>query len=143
MLSGGARRHVWSSAVASVATAGLGELTGSGCDVAVRVQRRMAERVTSSNVRWESVSKVWASQPFYRAVKPAAAETLFVRHVAKLQQEEAQYDRICAAEVRRHRVGLPGGALCFHRPRGVTGCTPQDTGDGGRQGRGPESDPSS
>lgn len=61
--------------------------------------RRMAERVTSSNVRWESVSKVWASQPFYRAVKPAAAETLFVRHVAKLQQEEAQYDRICAAEL--------------------------------------------
>lgn len=55
--------------------------------------------MTSSNVRWETVSKLWANQGFYRAVKPAAAETLFVRHVAKLQQEEARHARTVAAEV--------------------------------------------
>ena len=64
------------------------------------VQRRMAERVTTSNVRWETVSKVWAGQPFFRRVSPGAAETLFVRHIARLQQAEAQYNRLCAAEVR-------------------------------------------
>lgn len=56
--------------------------------------------MTSSNVRWETVSKLWANQGFYRAVKPAAAETLFVRHVTKLQKEEAQLARTAAAEVR-------------------------------------------
>ena len=70
----------------------------------VVVQRRMAERVTTSNVRWETVSKVWANQPFYRAVSPGAAETLFVRHIARLQRAEAQYDRLCAAEVRLSRA---------------------------------------
>eukprot|EP00892_Ulva_mutabilis_P003427 jgi/Ulvmu1/1456/UM011_0186.1 len=61
--------------------------------------RRMAERVTQSNVRWEAVSKMWANQAFYRAVSPGVAETLFVRHVARLQQAEVQHTRICAAEL--------------------------------------------
>lgn len=64
------------------------------------MQRRMAERVTTSSVSWEAASKTWAGQPWYKAIKPGAAETLFVRHVAKLQQEEAEHSRILAAEVR-------------------------------------------
>jgi hypothetical protein len=64
------------------------------------VQRKLAERVTSSKVTWRSIKAAWGSERFFKAVNPAAAETLFVRHVSKLQQDEAEEQRRRAAEVR-------------------------------------------
>lgn len=71
------------------------------------VQRRLAERVTTSQVSWNSISKAWSKEAFFRAVEPAAAETLFTRHVAKLQQDEAADARERAADVRLPRITLP------------------------------------
>lgn len=71
------------------------------------VQRRLAERVTTSQVSWNSIKKAWAREAFFRAVDEAAAETLFTRHVAKLQQDEAADARQRAADVRLPRIFLP------------------------------------
>jgi hypothetical protein len=75
-------------------------------------------------VTWRSIQAAWAREPFFQAVRPAAAETLFVRHIAKLQQAEAEDKKAAAAEVRRLHPMLslavadaaakdaPAGALC-------------------------------
>lgn len=57
------------------------------------------QRVTTSRVSWNNIKKAWQREAFFRAVDPAAAETLFTRHVAKLQQDEAADARERAAEV--------------------------------------------
>jgi hypothetical protein len=63
-------------------------------------QRRLVHRVTSSRVSWDVVKKQWEREAFFRAVDPFTAETLFTRHLAKLQQDEAADARARAAEVR-------------------------------------------
>lgn len=56
---------------------------------------------------WESIQKAWQREAFFRAVDPSAAETLFTRHISKLQQDEAVDARERAAEVRLRQTNIP------------------------------------
>eukprot|EP01025_Chloroclados_australasicus_P026473 TRINITY_DN2632_c0_g1_i1.p1 TRINITY_DN2632_c0_g1~~TRINITY_DN2632_c0_g1_i1.p1 ORF type:complete len:373 (-),score=62.89 TRINITY_DN2632_c0_g1_i1:434-1444(-) len=62
--------------------------------------KQLTMRVISSDtLSWEAAQEIWGKEPFFKAVNINAAETLFVRHIAKLQKAEAAIAHAEAAEI--------------------------------------------